>query len=245
MVRRPAVPDKPLAEIPSGPAGESIVHGRALFSATRDSLPANDSSRLNCASCHLDAGLRAPLSLRGVYARYPQYRARSVRVETLEDRINDCFTRSLHGAPLDPASPQMRAIVSYLAYLSAGTAVTFNAPSHPPAAVTGDSTRGRAVYRQQCARCHAADGSGSAIYPPLWGSGSFTIGAGMARTSVAAEFIAANMPFDRPGTLQPRDADDVAAYITSRARPDFPGKSHDWPMGGAPTDLPYSVAPPR
>ena len=32
---------------------------------------------------------------------------------------------------------------------------------------------------------------------------------------------------------------DVAAYVNSQPRPDFPGKQHDWPKGGKPADIPY------
>lgn len=51
----------------------------------------------------------------GVYAAFPQYRARSARVDTLEDRINDCLQRSLDGKPLSKDSREMRAMVTYMA----------------------------------------------------------------------------------------------------------------------------------
>jgi thiosulfate dehydrogenase len=49
------------------------------------------------------------------------------------------------------------------------------------------------------------------------------------------------MPFDRPGTLSDQQALNVAAYMVSRPRPDFPGKEEDWPYGGAPADAAYPV----
>jgi thiosulfate dehydrogenase len=78
------------------------------------------------------------------------------------------------------------------------------------------------------------------VAPPLWGPKSFNIGAGMARYRTAATFIVHNMPFDRPGSLTPQQALDVARYVDSRPRPDFPGKEHDWPKGGRPADAPYT-----
>jgi thiosulfate dehydrogenase len=63
----------------------------------------------------------------------------------------------------------------------------------------------------------------------------------MARQERAASFIRYNMPFDKPGTLSDRDAYDVAAYITSKPRPDLPGKEKDWPLGNAPRDVPYAT----
>src|SRR5205085_8832959 len=94
--------------IPSGPLGIAIRRGRALLVATAESLPAHVGNRLRCASCHLDAGRRASGSWVGVFARYPQYRARSATVETLPYRINDCFRRSMNGQPLDTECADVR-----------------------------------------------------------------------------------------------------------------------------------------
>src|SRR6266511_742796 len=63
--------------IPTGPYGDAVRRGRALLVATRDSLPSHVGNKLRCTSCHLDAGRRETGSWVGVFARYPQYRARS------------------------------------------------------------------------------------------------------------------------------------------------------------------------
>src|SRR5690349_17447791 len=83
--------------IPDGVMGSSIRRGRAILLATKDSLPRNVGNRLSCTNCHLDAGRRESGSWVGVHARYPQYRARSNIVETIEYRINDCLRRSMNG----------------------------------------------------------------------------------------------------------------------------------------------------
>jgi thiosulfate dehydrogenase len=49
------------------------------------------------------------------------------------------------------------------------------------------------------------------------------------------------MPQTAPGTLTPQEAFDLSAYINSHPRPDSPGKELDWPMGGAPKDVPYDT----
>jgi thiosulfate dehydrogenase len=95
------------------------------------------------------------------------------------------------------------------------------------------------VFTSECARCHGSDGAGTDLAPPLWGEKSFTIGAGMGRVRTAAAFIKFNMPYDRPGSLSEQQAFDVAAYITSRPRPDFVRKENDWPNGDHPPDVPY------
>ena len=74
------------------------------------------------------------------------------------------------------------------------------------------------------------------VFPPLWGPQSFNVGAGMARLSVAAAFVRAQMPPGNTGTLTDQEAYDVAAYFTTQPRPDFPGKENDWPAGGRPAD---------
>ena len=68
----------------------SAFRGRAILLATRDSLPKNVGNSLRCVSCHIDGGLRRDaMPWIGSYARFPQYRARSGKVDLLEDRINE------------------------------------------------------------------------------------------------------------------------------------------------------------
>ncbi len=228
---------------PDGPATRAAQRGRALLAHTRDSLPAHVGAALQCVSCHPNDG-RQPDAMPwvGVYARYPQYRARSASVGLIEDRVNDCFIRSMNGTALDPAGPDMRDIVAYLAFLSRGVpvgAVVRGQGLRMLSVTHGDSARGGAIFDSSCARCHGPKGDGTAAAPPVWGPHSFNIGAGMARARTAAAFIRYNMPFDRPGTLTDQQAADVAAYITAQPRPDFPGKERDWPEGGAPADVAY------
>ncbi|HEX5831279.1 MAG TPA: c-type cytochrome [Gemmatimonadaceae bacterium] len=223
----------------------AIRRGRAIASATGDSLPAQVGNALRCTSCHLDDGRRAhSMPWVGVYARFPQYRSREGRVLRLEDRINGCLRRSLDGRALPMDDDRLRDMVAYMAFLSRGVGVGGTVAGQglaPIAPLAGDTLRGHAVYVAECARCHGAAGDGTSQAPPLWGDRSFNVGAGMARLRTAAAFIRRNMPYDRPGTLSDQDAFDVAAYIISRPRPDFAGKEHDWPRGGAPVDAAYAT----
>jgi thiosulfate dehydrogenase len=225
----------------------TALRGRALLLSTRDSLPRNVGNALRCASCHLDGGLRRDaMPWVGSYARFPQYRPRSGKVDLLEDRINDCFTRSMNGRALDARGRDMRDIVAYLAFLSTGMPVGAEMegqgiPRLSP--LKGDPVRGTAVFSSSCARCHGADGHGTALAPPLWGPRSYNVGAGMARINTAASFIHGLMPIDRAQHLTAQQAFDVATYINTRPRPDFAAKSRDWPRGGKPPDADYHVAP--
>ena len=229
--------------IPSGPYGDAARRGRALLTATRDSLPAHVGNKLRCTSCHLDAGRRETAgSWLGAFARYPQYRARSGVVETIEYRVNDCFRRSMNGTALDPGGGDMRDIVAYLAFLSRGIVVSpvpANSRLQKWAAFKADTAAGARVFAATCAKCHGVSGEGTAVAPPLWGAQSYNIGAGMSRVRTAAEFISRNMPFDAPGTLADSQAFNVAAYINARPRPDFKGKENDWPNGDPPPDVAY------
>jgi thiosulfate dehydrogenase len=233
------------SEIPDGPLGVSIRRGRALFRATRDSLPRYVGSDLRCFSCHLREGTQAgALPLVGVYSRFPQYRPRNGLVNLLEDRINDCFERSLNGRALPREGTDMRDLIAYLAFISRGIAPPGEFPGvglRPLDPLPGDTVRGRGVFTADCARCHGSDGTGTPVAPPLWGPRSFNIGAGMARLRTAAAFIRDNMPNDRAVVLSDQQSFDVAAYLVSRPRPDFERKAYDWPNGDPPPDVAYST----
>jgi len=239
----PALRVPPDSEIPAGAMGSAIRRGRALLADTRDSLPAHVGSDLRCFSCHLGEGTQArALPLVGVYSRFPQYRSRNALINLLEDRINDCFERSLNGTALPRTGREMREIVAYFAFISRGIAPPGEVPGAGLDSVdaeTSDTARGAAIYTETCARCHGPSGLGTGVAPPLWGSRSFNIGAGMARLWIAAAFIRHNMPNDRAVTLTDQQAADVAAYVVSKPRPDFAAKALDWPNGNPPPDVAY------
>jgi thiosulfate dehydrogenase len=171
---------------------------------------------------------------------------RSGAVVPLTDRVNYCITRSLAGNRLPVESREMQDIVTYLTYISRGVPIGAKVAGtrgllDAPDTLIGDHARGRALYTAKCAACHGADGQGQAIYPALWGPKSYSIGASMARIERAASFIQHNMPLGAGGTLSWQEAFDLAAFINSHPRPDSPGKEHDWPLGGAPGDVPYAT----
>lgn len=223
----------------------SIRRGRALLNHTRDSLPRHVGNGLVCTNCHLQDGTRKlGMPWVGVYARFPQYRSRAGTTQLIEDRVNDCFKRSLNGRPLTPESRDMRDIVAYMAFLSIGYPVGTETegqglPKMEP--LEGDTLRGAQVFATRCARCHGANGDGSPAYPPLWGARAYNIGAGMARVRTAAAFVKQWMPQDSAGVLTAQEAFDVARFIDARPRPDFKGKELDWPHGDPPPDVAYAT----
>ncbi|MGQ0765952.1 MAG: c-type cytochrome [Gemmatimonadota bacterium] len=231
--------------IPADSMGNAIRRGLALLVDTRDSLPRYALSNLNCTSCHLDGG-RVPNAapLYGVHARYPRYLDRTGAVIPIADRVNYCFTRSLAGNRLPTDSREMQDILAYFSFISQGVPIGAELPGEgmpkmPP--LPADSSRGSEAYRTVCAACHGPDGQGVARAPALWGPKSYSIGASMARVERAASFVRHNMPFGAPGSITEQQAWDVALFINSQPRPDMPGKEDDWPLGGAPPDVPYAT----
>jgi thiosulfate dehydrogenase len=235
------------ADIPADSMGASIRRGLHLLRWTPESLPAYATSNLRCTSCHQDDGIKpsaAPLT--GSHIRYPRYLPRAGAVIGLTDRVNYCFTRSLAGNALPADSREMIDILAYLAFLARGIPMGASVPGADGltqmARLDGDTARGRALFTSKtCVVCHGSDGGGVAPFPALWGPMSYSIGASMSRVERAASFIRHNMPQTAPGTLTDQESFDLAAYVNSMPRPDLPGKELDWPLGGAPIDVPYAT----
>ena len=230
--------------IPGSQLGEQIRLGYQIVVKTQEYARPYVGNRLNCTNCHLDGGLNPnAASFVGLAAVYPEYRARNARVNTLADRVNECFERSLNGRALPPNSSKLQAIVAYITWLSQGVPSGATLPWRGLQPIDSrrplDPGNGKQVFANKCAFCHGSDGLGTMAAPPVWGPQSYNIAAGMARVTVAAAFIKSNMPRARGWSLSDDDAYDVAAYINAQPRPDFPGKANDWPKGGKPADSPY------
>ena len=143
---------------------------------TRDYVGAENT--LSCVNCHFCAGnttggKNGAISLVGVTTHYPSYSERDKRVLTLEDRIQNCFMRSLNGKALPKDSRQMQALLHYLDWISQDVRHFKKIPwlglrqlksSHTP-----DPVSGKTYYAEVCAPCHGDDGAGSKQAPPLWG----------------------------------------------------------------------------
>jgi thiosulfate dehydrogenase len=230
------VASTPVLFAPPVPAPRAI-RGLALLQHFADSLPRNAGNALRCTSCHLEDGRRgSAMSWIGVTSRYPKYRARRGSSESIEQRVNECITRSLAGRALPEDDRNMRDMVAYLDSLR-----TVAVPARPDTVrLMGDTLRGARAYVSTCARCHGARGTGG-LAPAVVGARSYSIGAGMARHSVLATFLKWNMPQDQAGTLSDQDAADIAAWIVRQPRQDHPGKERDWPKGDPPADVAYAT----
>jgi transcriptional regulator GlxA family with amidase domain/cytochrome c len=233
-----AAPIPEPAPFPPGPLADAVRLGENIVSRTTTYARAYTKAELNCTSCHLVGG-RTPGASPwvGIWGVFPAYSARSATVETLADRINDCFERSMNGKALPLGSAEMTAVLAYMRWLSQGVPTGEDGPSRGFAKIAAsrkpDAVRGKSLFLERCAACHGPDGEGATAkdgepeFPPLWGPRSFNIAAGMARLDTAAAFIYANMPAEQPGTLDVDDAFDIAAFVTAQPRPAFAAKRED------------------
>lgn len=230
----------PVSAIPAGPEGEAIKRGLAIFDDPRTNAGPFVGSSLACKNCHLDDGRRANSSpMWAAWVAYPQFRKKTGSINTMEDRIQGCFRYSENasdspsGGPPPAGSDIYRDLEAYFHWLAkgaaTGTRMTGAGYPTPPLPSAGyDPARGAQVFEAKCTGCHGPDGQGArqpdgkVIYPPLWGPRSFNWGAGMARIDLAAGFIRANMPFDKPGSLSDGEAWDIAAFVDSQERPKDP-----------------------
>lgn len=223
----------PESRIPDDEFGQMVLHGKAVFTETQQYAGQYVGNGLNCVNCHLDRGRRLESAPMGAaYVKYPKYRSKNEKVNTMVERIQGCFRYSENGEPPPPLSDTMKGLLSYFYFLSWGTpsgqapdAAGFpdiDDPPRPP-----DPQRGARVFAMNCALCHGANGEGTVIdgryqFPPLWGAASYNWGAGMHRINTAAAFIQGNMPLAHPAALDLQQAWDAAAYINSRERPQDP-----------------------
>ena len=210
---------------------------------------------MNCQNCHLDGGtIPFGNNFGKVAATYPQFRARNNGMQSIYDRVNDCFERSLNGTKMDTTTREMQAIYAYLKWVGndvpkgvspGGTSIMklkyLGRAANPVA--------GNGVYVANCQSCHGANGEGQLnidktgySYPPLWGKDSYNDGAGLYRMSSFAGFAKNNMPF---GTdyhnpkLTDAEAWDVAAFVNSQPRP-HKDQQLDWKnITQKPIDFPY------
>lgn len=217
-------------------------------------------NNLACQNCHLEAGTKAfAAPYIGIKQRFPQFNKRAGKEIMLADRINGCMERSMNGQQLPIESKEMKAMVSYMEWLSRNMPKEFVKKDFvgkgfvnikiPNRAV--NLSNGKIIYKNQCSSCHQENGQGlhkqqkndGYIYPPLWGNDSYNHGAGMNRVLTAAQFIKANMPFGASAEnpiLTDEEAYDVAGYINNMERPIKQGVEKDYPnLNLKPFSSPY------
>lgn len=226
--------------------GSEILNKTHLYIGpnAKDETKRYAGNHLSCSSCHAKGGtVQNQSGYVGIYARFPQYNARGDKVVTLTDRINGCMQRSMNGKVMPPNSPEIKAMLAYMHWISQGVSVGAHVEGEGLANVAlidraADPAKGKVIYEEKCVACHGANGEGMQnpdwksgdyyLYPPLWGNDSYNTGAGMYRLIKAAQYIKHNMPqFD--ATLSDEEAFDVASYINTQPRPVKSNREADFP----------------
>lgn len=246
------------------PAIATEEYGKRLLAETAELLgPHNQDpkmhfsgSGLNCGSCHLATGMEpGTLNLLQATEHYPRFSPRVGGKTDIEDRVNECLTRSMNGRALPANSPEMIAMAGYIRSLGARNAAmgaSLRKEKEPAGFKTpnraADLKAGKQVFSDRCAVCHGSEGAGllaaadpvhGYVFPPLWGPESFNDGAGMHRVLTAAKFIKARMPLGK-ADLTDDQAFDVAGFINSQPRPHMANLDRDFPDRTAkPVDAPY------
>jgi thiosulfate dehydrogenase len=251
-----AVPD--VEKLPAGPQKDLVVYGKALAEQTfahigpevKNKKMRFAGNNLSCTSCHQESATKPyAMPWSGVTSTFPQYRAREDDLSTVEERVNGCMQRSMNGKPLPLDSREMKAYVTYIAFLSTGIPVGATVEGAATVQSKMPNRRanldaGKKVYEEKCAACHGPEGQGVRVgqkgdakgytFPPLWGPDSFNNGAGMNRLAMATRFVKHNMPQGSnhlATQLTDDEAYDVSAYMVSQPRPkkahlevDFPAR---------------------
>jgi thiosulfate dehydrogenase len=249
--------------IPHNDSGQLIRYGKKLISSTSkyygpDGSIGHNANGMNCQNCHLEAGTRAWAGNFGsVASLYPRFGDRRGNTETINQRISDCFERSMNGKAPDSNSLEVVAMNAYIRWVGKdvkkgkkprGTGLEILAYMERPA----DTAKGKVLYAQKCQLCHGMNGEGKPdsakgyLYPPLWGKHSYNSSAGLFRLSKFASFIKDNMPFGSSYVneqLTTEEAWDIAAFVNSQPRTIKKFKQ-DWPnMLLKPVDLPDGPFP--
>lgn len=261
------VPD--LNTIPQDEKGDLIRLGRYIFIHTynyigpdvKDTAKRFTGTNMDCQNCHFKGGtIKYVLGLIGVYNDYPEYDPRSSKVISIQQRINSCLMRSMNGRPMSENSEEMNALVEYIKWLSSlvpkgAKTLEQGLPKINLINRAADPSAGKIIFNRYCTTCHAENGQGvlnsssnvdvkadssqGYNFPPIMGNKSFNDGAGMYRLLMATSFIYSKMPYNA-ADLTLEDSYDVAAYINTMPRSNFPGVKDDYPdLLQKPIDFPF------
>ena len=99
-VAGPAFASTPnLQGLPAGPLGQAIQRGHDMImnTTTNPEVKAYVGNLLTCNSCHTDGGDNDhPGNFLSTATKFPAYSPREAAVITLEDRLANCFMRSMN-----------------------------------------------------------------------------------------------------------------------------------------------------
>jgi thiosulfate dehydrogenase len=239
---------------PKGAVGEMVKLGEQIMLHTNTHPLTKDyvGNKLQCTSCHLRGADGKPgtadgiSSFIGTATAFPAYSKREKAVQTLQNRSNNCFMRSMNGTRLPVDSKASIAIATYITWLSTGMPIKMNtkAPLSPhnmklwpkgfkhfakiqKKATHKNYLNGKKLYATKCAACHGINGAGMGAFPPIWGKNakgewlSYDTGAGMSKLNKGAAWLKSNMPLGQGGSLSDQEAADIALYMNAQPHASF------------------------
>ncbi|WP_294958092.1 c-type cytochrome [Sulfurovum sp.] len=228
--------------------GEDILMHTDTHPLTKDMVGDN----LKCISCHLRGADGKPGTAPGIATfigtatAFPAYSKREKSVQTLQDRINNCFMRSMNGKRPIIDTKASVAMAAYVTWLSEGMPMKMN-PKMPCSPLNSERwmhgakhfakiqkkathanyVNGQKLYEAKCASCHGKNGAGMGTFPPLWGKNgkgewlAYNTGAGMSKLNKGAAWVQSNMPLGQGGTLKDQEAADIMLYVDAQPRAGF------------------------
>jgi len=242
-------------EYPAGPVGEIVKLGEqiALHTSTHPLTKDLVGNKLACVNCHLKGEDGKPGTAEGQISNwldtatsFPAWSKREKSVQTLQDRSNNCFMRSMNGKRPIIDTEASVAIAAYITWLSEGKVMKMNAkgpwgPSNTKMypknvkkfkkiqkkATHENYVNGKKLFASKCAACHGQNGQGMGTFPPLWGKNSkgewlsYNTGAGMSKLDKAAAWVQSNMPLGQGGSLSNQDTADIVLFMNAQERADF------------------------
>ncbi len=247
------------SDYPEGELGRMVKLGEDIMKNTNTHPLTAElvGNKLTCGSCHLSGsdgrvGTTDGLgTFIGTAAAFPAFSKREKTVQTLQDRINNCFMRSMNGIRPIVDTEMSVAMAAYITWLSTGTPIKMD-DKRPVNAKYSDLwakkqklfagiqkqathenyLAGEKIYKEQCMACHGDDGQGVANFPPLWGKNdagewlAYNTGAGMSKLNKAPAWIQIHMPVGKENTLSDQEAADIALYMNAQPLANFDLQEH-------------------
>ena len=114
----PVTPKSPFSTegLPSNAQSDLVRSGKMIFDQTPKYARAYVGNRLACSDCHIQSGTAAHSApMIDLVNIFPMFNKRAGRVISLQERFQECFTRSKNGRPLPNDSQEMKALTASLA----------------------------------------------------------------------------------------------------------------------------------
>lgn len=239
------IPDAPTI-YPKGEVGKMVKLGEDIIMNTNTHPLTKEyvGNDLKCTSCHLGGGKEKSLgTFIGTAAAFPAFSKREKTVQSLQDRINNCFMRSMNGIRPIVDTEASIAMATYITWLSTGIDIQMNEKKPVNKYFTkiwpgskqlkpiikkanhDNYKNGMNLYNNKCSSCHGTNGQGIATFPPVWGSKSYNTGAGLSKLDKMATWLKHNMPLGNPN-LTKEEAIDISIYVNAQERDAFDLKEH-------------------